>query len=436
DVASQLEDTLTKELVHITDGKVDKASKHAAVRKFLGSQGIVMESVDRAHVKEKLENGELPEGARRVLEIKQELGRSSLAKYSALARSVCSDGRVRDILMYHGAGPGRWAGKVVQIQNLPSRGLGKVDGTEIAEALHINNPKRIFREPSVSAALSAAIRGMFLSTLGQKLVVADYSAIEARGVMWLADDKAGLKMFSDSDAGNGPEIYVQMARMLYNDDTITKEKNPSERNLGKQTILGCGYQMGVDRFLATCDGYGMDVSMDMAEKAVRFYREHFYDVTRMWTAQERAAMAAMKGQKVRCGKVVWYLNDKWLICVLPSGREMAYFRPEVRVKEGRPKLSYITVDSQTKQSVRKDMYGGLIVENICQATARDVMAWAMVRVHRAGYRVLFTVHDEIVAEHPNPDIGEFIKILTEIPPWAKGFPIEASGWIGERYKKG
>jgi DNA polymerase len=338
--------------------------------------------------------------------------------------------------MYHGAGTGRWAGKVVQLQNLPSRGLGKLDGTDIAEALHVGRTERVYKEPSVSAALSSAIRGMFLSTLGYKLVVADYSAIEARGVMWLANDKVGLKMFSDSDAGRGPEVYVQMARMLYGDETITKENASAKRDLGKQTILGCGYQMGVDRFLDTCIGYGMDVSRDMAEKAVQFYRERFYDVVRMWTAQERAAMAAMKGQKVRCGRVVWYHKDKWLVCVLPSGREMAYFKPEISTKEGRAKLSYVTIDSQTKQSLRKDMYGGLIVENICQATARDIMAWAMVRVHRAGYKVLFTVHDEIVAEHPKPDMDEFIKIMTEIPPWAEGFPIKASGWISERYKKG
>lgn len=435
-IAGELQERLTKELIDVSDGMVDSASKHLAVKRFLASQGLVLKSVDKQNVKDALAAGMLSAKAKRVLEIKQELGRSSLAKYDALARSTCPDGRVRDILMYHGAGTGRWSGKVVQMQNLPARGFGEVDSFEIAEALHKGDRDRILAEPSVSAALSSAIRGMFIASPGHKLIVADYSAIEARIVMWLAGDKTGMDMFANSDAGTGPEVYLQMARMLYKDDNITKENAPEKRNLGKQIILGCGYQMSADRFLVTCQGYGMDLDEGMAQKAVNFYREKFYQVTRMWTAQERSALAAMGGKKVRCGKIMWHREKQWLICTLPSGRQMCYFKPELEMDGAHQKLSYLTLDSQKGQVLRKKVYGGLLVENICQATARDIMADAMLRVHQAGHKILLTVHDEIVAEHESPDMLGFIKILEQPTTWSTGLPLKASGWTGNRYGKG
>lgn len=152
----------------------------------------------------------------------------------------------------------------------------------------------------------------------------------------------------------------------------------------------------------------------------------------MWKAQESAAIAAMRGAKVRCGKVHWYKQGRWLVCLLPSGREMRYFQPEL--KQGR--LSYLTVDSQRGNFVRKDAYGGLLTENITQATARDIMALAMLRVQNAGYKVLFTVHDEIVAEHLNPDPDEFVKLLIQKTKWSDSVPLKAEAWVGDRYKKG
>lgn len=431
-IASELEERLNKEVLEITDGRVDRITRHAAVKKYLGEIGLPLESVDKAHVKEALDAGFISDKARRILEIKQELGRSSLAKYDALERCCCEDMRVRDILRYHGAATGRWSGKFFQPQNLPSRGLGDIDAGEITEALHSGDTERIYKEPSVSAALSAAIRGVIIPSKGHKLICADYSAIEARVVMWLANDVRGMGMFASSDAGTDVEVYLQMARMLYGDDSITKEKDPVKRDLGKQTILGCGYQMGVDRFYNTCLGYGIDIPMSLAQKAVNFYRDKFYSVVRMWSAQEKAAMAAARGMKVRSGKVIWYRDDQWLICQLPSGRLMRYFRPEIR----NGKLSYLTIDSTRGNFTRKDAYGGLLTENICQATARDILALAMLRVKNAGYEILFTVHDEIVAEHPNPDKKEFTQILTKETKWTAGLPLKADAWIGDRYRKG
>lgn len=439
-VAERLETQLTKELYQLTDGKIDRITRHAALKKYLNEQGLNMKSIDKTNVSKLLKEGMIPDRVRRILEIKQELGRSSLAKYSAIARSLCRDGRIRDHLMYHGAGTGRWSGKLVQLQNLPSRGL-KTDGVEAALHLHAGRSEELFKYPSVSGALAAAIRSVIVASPEHKLIVADYSSIEARIVLWLAECQSGISMFRQSDNGEAVEVYLRMAQMLYEDDTLTKEANPVERNLGKQIVLGCGYGMGVNKFHLTCQSYGMDVDERLAEKAVRFYRDKFPEVCRLWMAQEQAAIYAVrKKARVKCGKVIWFIDGPWLVCQLPSGRQMRYFQAELRKmdKFGRvvTGLSYNTIDSQKRQSVNKHLYGGLIVENICQATARDIMALAMIRVQRAGYNVLFTVHDEIIAEHKDPDIKQFCELLTRPVDWAQGLPLTADGWVGDRYKKG
>lgn len=288
--------------------------------------------------------------------------------------------------------------------------------------------------------ISSCLRGMIIAAPGNTLYVADYNAIEARGVCWLAGQESTLKLFRE-----GKDVYRKMAASIYSiriDDVDGGEKDGPQRQLGKQAVLGCGYQMGAPKFQGTCQKYQMAVDLPLAERAVGAYREANPEVVRMWWDQERAAKQAVQTRKpVKCGKITWGVVRGFLYCRLPSGRCLSYPSPKVEMGktpwgEEREQLSFMQMDDKNRW-VRVRSYGGHLVENITQATCRDIMAEAMLRLDRKGYHVLFTVHDEIVCEAPIGfgSLEEFIAILTEVPPWAKGFPIKADGWSEGRYRK-
>jgi DNA polymerase bacteriophage-type len=277
---------------------------------------------------------------------------------------------------------------------------------------------------NVMGLLSSCVRGMFISPPGHDLVVADYSAIEARVLMWMAGQDDAVKMFAE-----GKDLYVEMAKKIGPEAT---------RLLGKQAVLGCGFGMGHVKFKATCQGYGIDISEALAQRAVDAYRSTFSKVPTMWYAQEQAMRTAITTKmKVDCGKVSWSWDTRgrdFLYCTLPSGRRLAHHKASI----SGDRITYWTTNVKTKKHEKTDAYGGRITEHIVSGTARDIMAWAMLRAEKAGYKIVLTVHDELVAEVPEGtgSVEEFIKIITAIPEWAVGCPINAEGWRGKRYKKG
>lgn len=424
---------LLTEVGEVSGGYLNGVSRRQRVMTWIKEQGVDINGYTKQDVNEVLLREDVPEEVRRVLEIKLSAGKTSLKKYDAIASSVGDDGRIRDIFIYHGASTGRWAGKLIQLQNLPK---GNVKDTDQCVEILKMNDFALFKDlyPDVLGTLSACIRGMICAEPGNDLLVADYAAIEARVVMWLAGEKEGLQKFA-----NGEDLYVDMARVIYSKTDISK----SERQLGKTAILGCGYGMGAVKFHATCNSWGIPISEDLAQKAVNAYRETYSSVKNFWYAQESAAVEAVQrsGQVIDCGPVRWYIEDNFLFCQLPSGRRLAYNQPrvdKVRTQWGlKSQLFVWGVNSTTKKWEEQTTYGGKIVENITQAVARDILAAAMLRCEKARYKVVFSVHDEIVAEVPE-DFGtleEFIKLLTTLPVWAKGCPISAEGWRGGRYKK-
>jgi DNA polymerase len=267
---------------------------------------------------------------------------------------------------------------------------------------------------------------MFVAAPGHDLIVSDYASIEARVLMWFCGQDDAVRMFRD-----GVDIYVEMAKRI---------GSGASRQLGKQAVLGCGYGMGSDKFYATCQGYKVDIDPALAEKAVGAYRNTFKKVPQMWYAQERAVKAAITTRKaITCGRVTWAMCARgrdFLYCTLPSGRRLAYHKPKVGA-DGR--ITYHTADSVTKKYMAKDLYGGKIVENLIQAIARDIMAWAMLTAEEEGYHIVLTVHDELVAEVRSCDdvrcVEDFNRKITSLPVWAAGCPISAEGWRGKRYKK-
>jgi len=429
-------DTLNNYVADVTGGVLGGVSRRMAVMDWCKSQGVDIKGYSKSDVNDTLRQ-DVPEVVRAVLETKLSLGKTSVAKYQAMENSVGDDNRIRDLFIYHGANTGRWTGKLIQLHNLPK---GNLKDTETAIGLLKKESYEMFSifYPDVMDTLSACIRGMIISPPGHDLLVADYSAIEARVVMWLADEKYGLSQFE-----KGVDLYVDMAKVIYNRQDISK----GQRQLGKAAILGAGYGMGPDKFLATCLAWGISVDKLLASKAIETYRRVYASVTRSWYAQEAAAISAIRDkQSVVCGKIRWELDDTTLLAILPSGRSLKYNGASLDYVEtpwGERKLAlhYMGLKKIQGQTTtkweRQHTYGGKLVENITQAVARDLLAAAMLRAEAVGYKVAFSVHDEIVSEVPEGfgSVEEFEKILCKKPSWASGCPIEAKGFRTKRYRK-
>lgn len=420
----------------VTHGELDGVSRRMAVLQWCQEQGVNITGYTKADVKTALDQ-ELPNNVRTVLETKLQLGKTSVQKYQALSRSTSSDGRIRDLFIYHGASTGRWTGKLVQLHNLPK---GNIKNTDEVINLMMKSSDEDFQwlYPDVMGTLSSCIRGMMVASPGHDLIVADYAAIEARVLMWMADEQYGLKQFKE-----GIDLYVDMARVIYNKHEISS----NERQLGKAAVLGAGYGMGSVKFFATCSQWGIPITESLAEKAIEAYRTTYARVRNSWFDQERAAMQCVRTKEsVDCGRVRWIMDGDVLLCRLPSGRSIAYNSPKIQFAvaswgEKKEALHYMGLVKSLGQTTTKwglmPTYGGRLVENITQAVARDILAWAMLRCEQRGYRVAFSVHDEIVSEVVEGfgSVEEFEKILCENPKWAGDCPIKAAGWRGKRYKK-
>jgi DNA polymerase len=439
-VLKEHSDNLIEELVFLTDGEIQTPKQTAKLKDWLNTNfDLGLGSVDKAAIETALDMPHLDPDARRVLEIRQSLARASTAKYEAMLRSVCRDGRLKDLLMFHGAATGRWSGKGVQLHNLP-KGYFK-DMSECAIDFRSGNLayiKAMYGDPFTAA--STALRSMLVAAKGHDLVVADYASIEARIVLWYAGETEALDLFR-----TGADIYLEMASAIYK-YPCNKKEHPHERALGKFAILGCGFGMGWPKFQDTCEKFGMPIKEELAKLAVNTYRTEYAGVPKLWYAQEDAAVKAIQsGKIIECGRVKWGMNGQFLYCKLPSGRCLAYCRPwltPVMTPWGQEKLQINFWGEKVGKSGGKKWapqttYGGKLVENIVQATARDIMANGMMKAHKAGYKVLLTVHDELVTEVPKGfgSVEEMEKLICDIPAWADGCPIAAEGWQGERYKK-
>ena len=293
--------------------------------------------------------------------------------------------------------------------------------------------------------LSAILRGMLIASPGKKLVVADFASIEARVLLWLAGDEEALEMFRQ-----GKNLYISMSNFIFKRDDITK-KDEMEYAIGKATTLGAGFGMSAPKFKISCENNGIFISDEMAAKAIKAYREKHKSVVSMWYATDKAVAKAIREpgsvQKV-CGGRVAYGMDKtntFLLCRLPSGRMLRYYRPSVQRVDGpfgeKDEIRYWTSDVTGKLGQFKT-YGASCVENYVQAIARDFMVNGMLLSEAAGYENGATVHDELIAEVADADLAtgkksltEFISLICTLPNWGDGAPIAAEGFISTRYRK-
>lgn len=425
-------EVLSKELTKLTDGQVTNATERDNLLFWLDMHGYPMQDMTKGTVAEMIKTA--PAKFKRILEIRQETGKTSTAKYEAFRNALCKDGRVRNLLLYHGASTGRWSGMLVQPQNFP-RDKFKDPEPYIQDVLSLSYEKFKAKHPRVLETLSKLLRPCFIASPGHTLHGGDYNAIEARIIFWLADESVGVKMFRDNI-----DIYIDLARQIYPGRKI--EKGSEERNLGKQGILGAGFGMGHKKFIETCAKYDIVIDEATSKKVIEIYRDKYPRVVRFWYDQESAAIEAVKtGQMVKCGKILWGVNAGFLYCKLPSGRCLAYYQPKVAVGETpwgakKMQLSYMAVNSVTRKWERERTYGGKIAENITQATARDLMTHAMLNGERKGYLQLLTVHDELITEKMNSLYADSLEsIMVDLPGWANGLPVKAETWKGTRYVK-
>jgi DNA polymerase len=374
-----------------------------------------------------------------ALGILSQLGKSSTAKYEAMQHWLCPDGRAHGGLLYHAASTGRWGGQGVQPQNFPR---GTIDDFDMDDAWTFLKTRDVeFLQViygSVMAALSQALRGAIIAAPGKRLYVADYASIEARVLLWLAEDDDALEVFRQNQ-----DIYCDMASSIYGRPVTKKDKD--ERQMGKQAILGLGYQMGWSKFVATCETVGIHIEDEFSQQVVSAYREKYWRVKNLWEEQESRAIQAVRyGQdyEIPTGRVAWSMDGRFLYCTLPSGRRLAYCDPEIRRAftpwgDRRDQLTFMAPDPITKQWRRQHTYGGMLVENITQAVARDLMADALLRCEQSGvFQPVLTVHDELIAEgDPGLDIHAFERLMTEGSDWAAGCPIKAEGFVCDRYHK-
>ena len=296
------------EISKMTGGTIFKATQHQRILKWLNERSCMIPNLRKETIEEWIANEFLESDIERMLMLRYHFGVSSVSKFSRILGSHIG-GRVRDYLIYWGALTGRWASNAIQMQNLPK---GSVKDIDTCFKLLMQNDLDYFETftSDPMGALCSMIRGMFVPAEGKDFLSADYNAIEARMIMWLAGAESGLEVFR---SGN-KDIYVEMAKIIYDDPTITgadKEK----RALGKQAVLGCGYGMGHKKFRATCAKYHIKISEDLAKKAVASYRSTYPEVVEFWYAQERAAVKAIRTlEPVECKGILWAINNGFLYC--------------------------------------------------------------------------------------------------------------------------
>jgi len=422
------ESSLTQELDDLTDGAVKSAKASAALAKYLG-----LDNVQKTTVADAVKTEQDPI-RRRVMEIRQSLGQSSVAKFQALLSATDPrDQRMRGMFLYHGAATGRWSGRLFQPQNLPRGNADRFENPDdIIEVMSLRDPKIldvIWGDPIEAAA--NCLRGML--TTERMLVAADFASIEGRGLAWVAGEEHVLQGYRD-----GLDPYKVAASTIYR--VGYKAVTKAQRSVGKVSELSGGYMGGVaamKRFGADKLGFSDEELQDIVTK----WRAGRPATVQLWKNLDEAAMAAVRFGGVQdCGCIRFGIKGPYLCMKLPSGRLLRYYAPRIENVTTpwggqRDAVTVMTVNSMTKQWHRRPMHGGLWTENAIQALCRDLLAEAMLRLDRAGYQLIMHVHDEIVAEAARPDLGHFIGIMSEVPAWAEGFPIGAAGWVGKRFKK-
>ena len=421
-------EVVTKRAYELTG--LENPNSVAQLKGWLGDMGMEAESLSKKAVAEMIAetDGEVEE----LLKLRLLMAKTSVKKYEAMERSVCSDGRIHGMLMFYGANrSGRWSGKNVQIQNLPKNDIPDLElARELVKQGRFEDIELLY--DSTPNVLSELIRTAFIPKPGCRFVVADFSAIEARVLAWLSGEQWRLDVFTSHG-----KIYEASASSMFHVPMEEITKGSPLRQKGKLAELGLGFG-GASGALISMGALDMGLTEEELPPLVAAWRKANPHITQFWWDVDAAAIKAVtEKQKTKVGKIIFEYMSGILFITLPSGRKLSYVKPRMAVNRfGRDGLTYEGIAENKKWS-RIETYGPKLVENIVQGTARDLLAEAMLRVEEKGYPIVMHCHDEIIAEVPEDtgSVDEMCEIMAIQPKWAEGLPLRADGYSCSFYQK-
>jgi DNA polymerase len=436
-ISEQIKDELSGKAKNLTG--LDNPNSVSQLKQWIADNSeLELESLNKQTVAEVLADKDEKQLIKEVLKIRQELGKTSVKKYEAMDKCMCENGRIRGLLQFYGANrTGRWAGRLVQVQNLPRNYLGTLD---IARELVKRQQTEVIRilYGNIPDTLSQLIRTAFIPEKGKQFFVADFSAIEARVLSWLAGEQWRMDVFRTHG-----KIYEASASTMFGVPVEKISKGNPEYGLrakGKIAELALGYQGGKGS-LISMGALNMGLTEEELPDIVKRWRGSNQRIVDFWYAVERYALETVQYGVVNympCG-ICFDRDEDYLIIRLLSGRCLYYYRPEIRLNDlGRDAIHFRGVDQKTKKWGYISTYGGKLTENIVQAVARDILANALMNLYRGGYSINFHIHDEVIMEAPvdsGQSIDEAIQLMCTLPVWAEGLPLNADGFESYYYKK-
>lgn len=425
DMDSRSRSELTEAIKNLTG--LDNPNSVQQMKQWLSKNGLETETLDKKTVLKLIQTA--PPELRDVLSLRQQLAKSSVKKYQAMKNAVCSDGRARGMFQFYGANrTGRWAGRIIQLQNLPqnhlpdleqARALVKIGDIEAVELLYEDVPD----------TLSQLIRTAFIPNEGAKFIVADFSAIEARIIAWLAGEKWREDVFA-----KGGDIYCASASQMFKVPVEKHGINSHLRQKGKISELALGYGGSVGA-LKAMGALDMGLTEDELPSLVDAWRQSNPNIVRFWWDVDRAAMEAIRNKHANeTHGIVFSYRSGMLFITLPSGRKLSYVKPRIgENKFGGQCITYEGIGT-TKKWERLSSYGPKLVENIVQATARDILCYAMQTLQNRS--IVMHIHDEIVIEADKRlPLNVVCEKMSRVPPWADGLLLGSDGYETSFYCK-
>ena len=419
-------ETLMEEVRDLTG--LENPNSVIQLKEWLHGQGLEFDSLDKKAVAAILPTA--PPVVERVLRIRQKLAKSSVKKYQAMENTVCNDSRARGMFRFYGASrTGRWSGKSIQLQNLPqnhisdlaeARALVKAGSFEAVSMLYDDVPD----------TLSQLIRTAFVPKTGYKFVVADFSAIEARVLAYLAKEQWVLDTFAA-----GEDIYCATASKMFHCNVVKNGENGELRQKGKQATLSCGYGGSVGALIAM-GALESGMEENELQPLVDAWRKANPHIVNFWWSVDGAAKEAVTYRKTISKHGIRFICRSGMLFIeLPSGRRLSYVKPKMgKNRFGGESITYEGINGTTKKWERLETFGGKLVENITQAVSRDILMFAMKNMK--DYRIVAHVHDEVIVECPK-EVGVDIicNLMTKTPDWGEGLTLRAEGYEGEFYQK-
>lgn len=484
-VAQAETNRLNAELRELTGGAVKKVTNAAKMLTWLADELFPLKNLKKRTVGIALAQGINRPDIRRVLEIRREAGKASVAKLNAMLACVNNDGRARGLLGYHVATTGRWAGRRIQPQNFPRPALKQKAIEQVLELLPQPHGADLVRFGYADPidAIASSLRALIIPGDGRKFIGGDYANIEGRVVAWLAGESWKLQAFREYDAGLGPDLYILAYARSFGVDPSTIDEEDPRRQVGKVQELSLGYQGGPGAFVNMGLNYNIDVA-DIAHRVNRItdrarwerarerypaqesrqyglnefnwtglkivveaWREAHPAIVHLWREMDDCCISATQNPgtiySIQSGLIKFCSNKHFLYCQLPDGKCLAYARPSTEEYTppgwARSKLqfTYFGQGKKSKKWEKRRGYGGLVTENATQATARQRLVAGMKRLERGGYPIVLDVHDDILAEMKAAfgDPREFLSHMCAPEGWDAGLPVAAKVWTGARYQK-